>query len=186
MPLYVPSYESPTLVTALPASPYHGQRIRFQVQEGTNWTFAYNANSASASKWEFDGGSDLTSAAVSIAVTNATTSYVDTSVQVTLPAALGVGDWLVQGTAEIINNTAVHAIVARILAGAVATTELPYHDRGTTANTDARMTIPIGRQAVLSVAAGSTVKVQWKLTAATTGSTCEGGSVAALPIRVGG
>lgn len=49
--------------TALPAGPFHGQRITYQTSgmatDGVRWELEYNANSGSAYKWEFVGGAPL-------------------------------------------------------------------------------------------------------------------------------
>lgn len=45
----------PKLSTVLPAEPDHGQIAEYQVSEGINWVFKYNAASASTYKWEAIG-----------------------------------------------------------------------------------------------------------------------------------
>lgn len=56
-----PAGSAPARVSALPGSPTDGLEIYFVVDatKGVLWHLRYNAGSASAYKWEFVGGSDL-------------------------------------------------------------------------------------------------------------------------------
>ena len=52
---------SPTLVTALPGTPFDGQRIWYNAvpSEGVLWELRYRSASPNSSKWEFLGGSAM-------------------------------------------------------------------------------------------------------------------------------
>jgi hypothetical protein len=57
-----PQYaNNPSVVTALPATPYDGQEIYFvaDAANGVKWHLRYNAGSSSTHKWEFLGGAAI-------------------------------------------------------------------------------------------------------------------------------
>lgn len=94
--------------TALPAGPYHGQRITYQTAgmaaDGVRWELEYNANSASAYKWEFIGGSALSSTqsagASQTTASAATYTAMTNSPSITVPLA---GDYRVVACGAIEN-----------------------------------------------------------------------------------
>lgn len=55
--------QPPALITdgRLPENPYPDQEIAVQIVVGVNWRFRHNADSPSPYKWEFEGGSPMSS-----------------------------------------------------------------------------------------------------------------------------
>lgn len=102
--------DSPTRVTALPASPFDGQEI-YYVADDTNgvvWHFKYRSASASSYKWEFVGGSALTARVntfetLSAGTFNTFRDLATTGPSVTAPLA---GDYLLDFGATGRNSTA--------------------------------------------------------------------------------
>lgn len=90
--------------TALPAGPFHGQRITYQTAgmaaDGVRWELEYNANSGSAYKWEFIGGTPLFSEVVTAESRNVASYGALTTAgpSITVPLA---GDYLVEVRAGV-------------------------------------------------------------------------------------
>lgn len=76
----------PTVVTALPGSPFDGQEVYFLADSanGVFWHLRYRAGSASAYKWEFLGGPEILVDGGAVTIT--TTGSNDGTYQVTSPS----------------------------------------------------------------------------------------------------
>lgn len=158
--------EESDLVSVLPASPYDGQVVAFQnaamAALGIVWRLRYRAASASAYKWEFDGGSDFyqfTDPAAEVVHTESFGTSVAVSGAPTFTTPLA-GDWKVDVAAygvfitdgfieRVVGGTATQATSGNV-AGVVL---------GTTAGhvTEGGMTNP-GR--LLGVASGAVLGVR--------------------------
>ena len=92
-----------TQVTALPGSPFDGQLIVFTDSTTVPtyvWQLRYNANSASAYKWEFIGGSNFMSAETDVTFANNTTYTMTNSPAAILAPLGGEYDVIISGTAQ--------------------------------------------------------------------------------------
>ena len=92
-----------TQVTALPGSPFDGQLIKFTDSLSVptyNWTFIYNATSASSFKWEFLVGSNFRSAEVDIQFANITSYSMTQSPAAILAPLAGEYDVIITGTRQ--------------------------------------------------------------------------------------
>lgn len=175
-----------TIVTTLPASPYNGQEVFYQnaamsTAGGVVWKLRYNADSSSDYKWEFVGGTWLSSE-TDTGETTTSTTYADLATAgptVTTPLA---GDYFVRHGANMWTNT---NNAAAIMSYAV----------GGTAAADADMIACSGgsQPAVSSnyrvrrknaVAASSAITAKYRVDIASTGS-WRWRFIAIIPIRVG-
>lgn len=93
------------LVTSLPASPFNGQIVDYlaDATNGIVWRLRYRSASASAYKWECIGGRPLFTGTTGQFDTPSAGSWATTGTQLVLPAL--AGDWDVEATGEIYNNT---------------------------------------------------------------------------------
>lgn len=93
-------------VTVLPVSPVDGQTVDYLADAtgGVIWRLRYRASSPSEHKWEFVGGSPLSTGATgSITTTSAALVALTGGPSLTVPLA---GDYLVEGSAEIVGTVA--------------------------------------------------------------------------------
>lgn len=91
----------PQYVTSLPSSPVDGQTVVYAADatNGVMWTLRYRAASSSSYKWEFVGGSNLSSS-VAASANRTNTAYGSLTPSVTLPLA---GDYEVSFGAGLSN-----------------------------------------------------------------------------------
>jgi hypothetical protein len=100
------------LVTSLPASPVDGQEIYFlaDATNGVIWHLRYRAASASAYKWEFIGGSELSAYIGGNEATTTLNQWVDLATvgpQITVPLA---GDYRSRISALVVPGTTTAAM----------------------------------------------------------------------------
>jgi hypothetical protein len=120
----------PSVVTALPGTPYDGQEIFYLVSatNGIVWHLKYRAASASAYKWEYVGGQELrdflaNSESLGASNFNAYSNLATVGPQVTVPLA---GEYLQTMELEMFNDGGVSSSNVNI-----------SFDRGATAAVDA-------------------------------------------------
>lgn len=169
----------PTLVSALPVSPVDAQEIYFQADaaNGVIWHLRYRAASASASKWEFVGGSPMGSRVDAVANVN-TAPYGDfAGPSLVVPVA---GDY----------ECTFGAADAAVGAGATVTLGLNVAGVAPTAIVDeARISVsgsfsgPLYNTRLKTTTAGATIKVQAKVGAAAVN--VQGRYLVVRPVRVG-
>lgn len=173
----------PARVTSLPSSPYDGQEI-YYVADATNgvlWHLRYNAASASAYKWEFLGGSDLTTAAGGGTGAVAANTWVDSpgsQTDVTVPLA---GDYEVRAQTQIQASTVVGNM--GIALGATATPTGATAPGATWNNANQYVSLAtVGR--VNSVAASTVIRIRYFMSAAITINVANP-TLQVRPVRVG-
>ena len=106
----------PSFVTSLPVGATDGQEIYYQADaaNGIIWHLRYNAGSASAYKWEFVGGSELSSEVITQETTTSSVYVALTTPgpSITLPLA---GDYDVTiGTYATVSGAAASAYMKRV------------------------------------------------------------------------
>lgn len=148
----------PTSSTSLPGSPFDGQEIYYAADatNGVYWHLRYRSASASAYKWEFLGGSPLTSEILTSETTGSTT-YIDLATvgpSVTLPLA---GDYLIEFTAEIRSATGGSSVAPKLGAAATSDNDSAFH--AVTGSALIRVSRAIRRD---GLAAAAVIKLQYK------------------------
>jgi len=112
----------PSFVTSLPVGATDGQEIYYQADaaNGIIWHLRYNAGSASAYKWEFVGGSELSSEVITQETTTSSVYVALTTPgpSITLPLA---GDYDVTiGTYATVSGAAASAYMSYDIGGSAA------------------------------------------------------------------
>lgn len=163
--------------TALPLNPADGDEIDFVADSanGVIWVLKYNAGSASAYKWEFQGGSDL-AAYNSASVAPANTAYASTNATtITLPLA-GDYDCYAEGEGKAPSAQAMY-LGPSISVGGIADTTARKTD-----NSVSTAVIAMA-QRITGVTAASVLGVYAKVTGGT-GALAKT-ALRARPVRVG-
>jgi hypothetical protein len=181
----------PTFVAeggALPASPFDGQLINYQASAalGVVWQFRYRAGSASTYKWEFVGGSPLSSE-VATAEATISTAYVDLATvgpSITVPRA---GDFIFDGFVAVSNASASNnSYSAALKIGAAATSDSDLFQsmmndnsttgtRGLTGGSRLRRNVPT---------ANSVCKIQYKTSNGAASPTFARRALSVTPVRI--
>lgn len=163
------STNAPSLVSALPSSPSDGQQVYYQsasmATDGLIWHLRYRQGSSSPYKWEFIGGSELTTNNNNYpngqAVSN---SWIDVTSGATLTNPLA-GDYIIEFAGRVDTTT---TSVDNYVAIAIATTAIAALDKdaalvgqGGLSFTANQMRSGFSRTARMNgIAASSTVKMQ--------------------------
>ena len=169
--------------TSLPASPVDGQEIRFlaDAANGIVWTLRYRAASSSAYKWEFVGGSELSSeAAGHVEATASFASLGGPSIVVPL-----AGDYMIEWGGRLYNSNAAGADARMAVFIAGVQGSMLNHFQGSLATSITIAASNDARKAkALAVAAAATLECRYAGVGGGVGA-FEDRWMSARPVRVG-
>jgi hypothetical protein len=182
----------PSVVTALPGTPYDGQEIFYLVSatNGIVWHLKYRAASASAYKWEYVGGQELrdflaNSESLGASNFNAYSNLATVGPQVTVPLA---GEYLQTMELEMFNDGGVSSSNVNISfdRGATAAVDADSIQRALMnggSGTGSRYMVPAIRRRLFTFTAGQLLTMKYKQNNPWT--YFQNRAISVLPVRVG-
>lgn len=179
--------ENRALVSSLPVSPFDGQICYYQnaamAAKGIVWAFRYDAGSASAYKWSFIGGAELSD----LVTTNQTTSSTTYAALATAGPAVTVplsGDWIVGVEGALYHNNNFGSAFMSFDIGATPAVDADGRRHGNPVGDNTA--VSEGRRSVekTGLSASTVLTAKYKTVAAGTAGFINR-KLAILPIRVG-